>query len=813
MGARALAILIALIERRGTVVSKTELQRIVWPDTIVEEGSLRVQMWTLRRSLGEDVGGPKFIMTSAGQGYSFVGDLSEAQMPAAEAASPGTWRPGNPDAIETSNLPYRGDPMVGREADMRAVAALLEVTQIVTIAGGGGVGKSRLALAVAAGLRDNPDGCWLLDLGALRNREQLAAGLGVLLSIGNAADLLELRIRLRNSRMLLVLDNCEHLLEAVAELADQLTAACPHLKLLTTSREPLRVSAETVFRLQPLPFPPVGYKSTVAESMIFPSVELFCLQARQVLGAFELTAESCSAVAEICRQLDGLPLAIELAVMRLRTTSVHQLAQRIDDRFRLLTIGKRTAAERHRSFQASLNWSFSLLSAVEMATMRQLSVFADSWSLDAAVAVAADPLAPESLPDIVWGLVDKSLLVPDHAGNEPRYRMLGSTRHFCSAMVSADERALLDERLQDYLVGLYDRAGREWQITGDIAWRAVYGPEFPNLRNAALRASGLPRAICVPLLAAADIVWVEAGCDAEIRHLIDRALDEMDDVGDVDDARIRSAGCRLSAHETPGAALALGRRAIKEFLLSGDQNRVLEARLGCAWAALAMNDDATAQAQCDALDATGHFTISKRAAEHLLLRATLKARRGETQMAKRSCGESLQMAERLEFHRVMDQARLLMAEIAHTEGEFETALAILSHILANHRHHPAAERIADRTGELSVRCQLARGAVAEAADIAIANLKRIATRPGRRCNPCDLAAIALAKERDRPEIALRVLGFAQRLIEDDTALETLERDHLRTLRSTLTKRMPTAMGLIAEGGISSVDDLIRAIEG
>jgi non-specific serine/threonine protein kinase len=342
-----------------------------------------------------------------------------------------------------NNLPLPVTSFIGREREIDEVKRLLATTRLLTLTGAGGCGKTRLALEVAAdALGAYPDGVWLVELAALADPRSALVPALVPWAVASAVGARErpgstvtdsLVDHLRTRTLLLVLDNCEHVVGAAAQLVDALLRSCPGLRILATSREALGSAGETTWRVPSLAAPP---RSAAGELPLehltrYEAVRLFVDRARAALPGFAVTDQSAPALAEICRRLDGIPLAIELAAARVRVFSVEQIAARLDDRFRLLTAGQRTAMPRRRTLRATVDWSYALLSEPERALLRRLSVFAGGWAFEAAEAVAAgDGIHPYAVLDLLAQLVDKSLVIAEELRGAVRYRLLETIRQY-----------------------------------------------------------------------------------------------------------------------------------------------------------------------------------------------------------------------------------------------------------------------------------------------------------------------------------------------------------------------------------------------
>ena len=404
IGARAFDLLLALVGNRDRVVSKNELLDIVWPGLVVEENNLQVQVSTLRKLLG-----PQSVATIPGRGYRFT------LVPEGSDSAPSC-----PLPARNHNLPAPLNSFIGREGEIAEIKRLLGAARLVTLTSVGGTGKTRLSLQVAAEvLEEFPDGVWFVELAPLSDERRVAQAVASVLGVTEEAGrpVLEALVKaMKEKRQLLVLDNCEHLLHACADVAKQLLQAGPHLKILASSREPLHVAGEMSFQVPAL---------ATAQA-----IRLFVDRATAANSGFEVTPESAPTIVEICRRLDGIPLAIELAAARVRALSVEKIASRLDDCFRLLTGGDQTALPRQQTLRASIDWSYDLLSTPERILLRRLAVFAGGWTLEAAEAVGSggEVEQAESVLELLTNLVEKSLVALDSQGQ--RYHLLETVRQY-----------------------------------------------------------------------------------------------------------------------------------------------------------------------------------------------------------------------------------------------------------------------------------------------------------------------------------------------------------------------------------------------
>ncbi len=421
LGDRALQVLCVLAGAKGALVSKDELLARVWAGQVVEENNLQVQISTLRKALDPEGTGESWIVTVPGRGYRLLG--------VGNAGSHADRPPAEPAPAYHNNLPQLANALIGRERDVAELEALLSRYRLVTLVGGPGVGKTSLSLQVGADLLARfPDGARFVELAPLNRAELVGEAVAAVFGLPVQAERPAtdaIAGFLRSRRVLLILDNCEHVIAAAARLADVLLKTCPGVFLLATSREALSVAGEHVYQVPLLDVPQRSTSLTAAQAMGHSAVRLFVERAASALGRFTLTDETAPVVAEICRRLEGIPLAIELAAPRLKVLTPKMLLARLDDQLHLLTTGSRMAVPRQQTLRAAIEWSYALLSEAEQAMLCSLGVFAGSFTLEAVAAVAAGASVEESdVFDVFAGLVDKSLVVSLVGAGENRYRLL-----------------------------------------------------------------------------------------------------------------------------------------------------------------------------------------------------------------------------------------------------------------------------------------------------------------------------------------------------------------------------------------------------
>lgn len=567
LGSRALEILLALVERAGEVVSKDELVKRVWPDTFVEEANLRVHIGALRKVLGEGREGARYIENIPGRGYCLVAPVRLVQ----------EHRAGTPPATDAgmSNLPAPRTRLIGRSEVVRILAERIPKHRLVTIVGPGGIGKTTVALAVAEGVNTAyQDGTRFLDLAAISDAKHLDGALAMVLgvSILSGSALPALVAHLRDKNMLLVLDNCEHLIEAAAALVEGALDGAPDLCILATSREPLRATGEWVHKLSSLESPPKEPPPTAEVALQYPAVQLFAERALETTDDFTVSDANAPLVAEICRRLDGLPLPIELAAGVVQVFGIHELFRLLDQRLSLLTSGRRTARPRHQTLRAMLDWSYEILTAGEQAVLRRLSVFAGQFTLDTAVAVLMrHGLQGSDVLEALTGLATKSLLATDVSGDQVRFRLLETTRMYALEKLGiSGERAALARSHAEVHRDVLNRSAHESRTLPTSIWLATYGAYIDDLR-VALEWAYAPEGdieLGVSLTVAALPLWFQLSLERECSDRVSQALAKLG--SEANEPTRRS----MMLYAAQGAALLYAGGAVPE--LNAAWSRVLE---------------------------------------------------------------------------------------------------------------------------------------------------------------------------------------------------------------------------------------------
>ncbi len=391
---------------------------------------------------------------------------------------------------QPNNLPIQASAFIGRETEIDELQGLIGNHRLVSLLGTGGIGKSRLSLQVGAEqLHAFVDGVWFIELAGLTEAVQVAPLVAALfdITLNGATPITQLATALRDRKTLLILDNCEHLVAGVAELVAELLARCPGVTLLATSRVALNVSGEYRFDVPTLALPPMARGLSASAAQEYSAIRLFVDRAGLATFGFVLDDTTASDIAEICIRLDGIALAIELAAARIRMLRPGALLGRLNDRFRLLNQGPRTALPRHQTLRAMIDWSHDLLNDAERVALRRLGAFAGSFTIEGAeTLVAGDPIARDDVFDLVTSLLDKSLIVRLPQGDaENRFRLLETTRHYAlDKLAEAGETDQVQRRLAVHMIAVFGTARETWPDTDAELWRAQYAPEQENLRAA-----------------------------------------------------------------------------------------------------------------------------------------------------------------------------------------------------------------------------------------------------------------------------------------------------------------------------------------
>ncbi len=552
VGGRAFEIMEVLARSAGELVTKDELIDRIWPGAIVGENTLHVHAGAIRKALGPH---RNLLKTESGRGYRLLGDWS-VRHHGAVGSPVGVQLMSVDGESPVTNFPATVTRLIGRSVAVARVRDFLSAYRLVTLTGPGGIGKTALALKAARGvLGEFADGGWLIELASLSDPTLVPAALAGALRLGlgpNDVTTEAVSRAIGHKRLLLVLDNCEHLIDVVATLTETLLAYCPHTTIVATSREILRIQGEHVWRVPPLEVPAIGQTET-ADILGHGAVELFLMRAQELGADFASDPRSLHMIATICRCLDGIPLAVEFAAARAATLGVEQVTSGLRDRFELLTSGRRTALPRHRTLRATLDWSYRLLSEAERDLLRRLAIFAGPFSLDAARAVAAEGTSEVDVSDALADLVSKSLLVRAVDPTMAEFRLLETTRVYAmDRLIEADAFAEVARRHATYFLRALGTIDDEKRSRPTDAYLSAFRRRADEVHVAlewAFSDTG-DTAIGVALTLAAIPLWFELSQMAGARCRVEQALPHVEPGTDVE-MRLRIALGHTLWYSTP----------------------------------------------------------------------------------------------------------------------------------------------------------------------------------------------------------------------------------------------------------------------
>ena len=690
-------LLIYLVQNRERVVSKDDLIASVWQGRIVSESTLSSRITAVRKAVGDSGKEQNLIRTAARKGIRFVGTVIEApddspgENPTglAHAQNGATHPPRqglarHPPAL--NNLPLRRASFLGREQDVSDVTGLLETTNLVTLTGAGGIGKTSLALAIAGGLLDMfRDGVWFARLAPVADPNLVPSAVADALGVSEEPGrplMSTLLNYLRNRQLLVVLDNCEHLIEGCARFADAVLRESSQTRILATSREPLGIAGELTWRVSSLPTPDPQDLVASADLTQFPAVRLFIERAKFARPSFQITRENAPSVLRICWHLDGIPLAIELAASRVKTMQVEQIVERLGDRFRLLTGGSRAAMPHQQTLLSTIDWSYSLLSQAERVLLERLSVFSGGWTLEAAETVCAgDGLESRDVLDALAHLIDKSLVILDERAAEPRYRILETIRQYGQEKLreggSADH---LDDKHLQYFTALAEFFEPHFFHPDQANWYAKADRELDNFRGAldcALKGEKID--FGMRIVNGLHRYWVARVYWMEATGWLQRLL-ALADAGDPTPLHAKAtfiAG-HIANYYDPATAERLGARSLKMSRALDYQQGVVNALWLLGWCSIPRLDGSAAPYFAESIELARAIDYPFGAAHACAWGGVYRLCIGEHEAAK-----PLLEAAKVEANRLGRDASLLgrsdgnLGWIALLQGDFAAAKSYL----------------------------------------------------------------------------------------------------------------------------------------
>jgi predicted ATPase/DNA-binding winged helix-turn-helix (wHTH) protein len=555
VGGRAFEIVETLVRAAGELVTKDEIMRRVWPGATVEENTLQVHISAIRKALGPD---RAMLKTASGRGYRLLGRWLVREN--ADSPDVPTSSFGIPSPPRSTNLPQATSNLIGRTTAVRELRDLLSAYRIVTLTGPGGIGKTVLALKVSRCLVPRfADGIWLVELASLFDPNLVASAVATALGVklgGGPITPDSVARAIAGRQLLLILDNCEHVIDAATALAETVVSLCSGVSVLATSREVLRTAGECVYRVPPLEVPLRNLEA--AEDAVHSAVHLFVVRIQALRSDFLPRREDLATACAVCRHLDGIPLAIEFAAARAAVLGVSEVAARLDDRFKLLSSGRRTALPRHQTLRATLDWSYNLLGESERCLLRHIAVFPASFTLEAAAAVIGDKAS--DVVDELSSLVSKSFLMPDGSTTAGRWRLLETIRVYAlEKLGDASELEGARRRHAEFFRQLIAVSTTGPSPRPLLENMAQFGRELDNVR-AALDWAFAPNgdtATGAILTAAYAPVWLNMALLFECRERTEQAIDRLTRDTDVD-ARVR-----MQLHLEHGVAVVFTMGSLK----------------------------------------------------------------------------------------------------------------------------------------------------------------------------------------------------------------------------------------------------------
>ena len=756
LGARAMDLLLVLVTHRDRMVTKGELLDLVWPGLVVEEANVQVQVSALRKALGSSA-----VATIPGLGYrlSLAIDEDAAQAPLAPPAE-AFESPGDRLSPLTS-LPPILEPLIGRDDDLSVLSRLMEQHRLVTVTGAGGIGKTRLAHAACLEFAARyPDGvCWV-DLAALATGERIVPGIARVarVSLGKGKGLPELVGALSRRRLLLVLDNCEHLVAPLAMVVEAILAGAEQMRILATSQQPLKIKGEHIYRLMPLEVPPPGVG--LEQARRFGALALLESRTAAADGRFVLMAANLDRAIELCRQLDGVPLAIEMASARLPMLGFEELQRQLGGRLDLLRAATRDAAPRQQSLRLTLDWSHSLLSSSEQAVLRRLSVFAGSIRLDVAQASADIDMDALAVLEALGGLVDWSLVkLVDH--EPPRYRLLETTRIFAlEKLDAAGETETMHVRHGRAMATLAEQSLDDPRSAHAPSWLGRFLPDYEDLQVAFERAcerhDGDAAAAVLTALRQMDAL---RGLFSSSGRRVEQAYDLLAHASPLGRARLHSFIASVGwVTVSRGTRVESARQAVALWRSLGDPRRLYGA---LALAATELARIGEHEAAADALQEARDIEDPRWPAQAIAVRCIHEGwtahYRGDAGAYRDNVRQAMVLSERAGDRAMVNAARVLLAAASFAAGDFNGSIELAQEAARELRATDQAEYLCYA---LSLLCEgllvvgreaEARAAATEALPLATAETEFL---------PALMQCVAvLAATGGRSADAARLLGY------------------------------------------------------
>ena len=720
-----------------------------------------------------------------------------------------------------NNLPLQVTSFIGRDEDVAEVKKLLEKTRLLTLTGSGGVGKTRLALQVSAELLErHPDGVWLVDLAGLQDSDLVASEVASVLGVRVGADRSladSIIYALKPKQSLIILDNCEHLVTAAAHIAGAIIKGAPNVRLMATSREGLGIAGETIYRVNSLAIPKTNTEVTSANASGYGSIALFIDRATAANTRFMLSDADAKIVADICRSLDGIPFAIELAAARVKLMSVAHLAERLKERFRILTGGDRTALPRQQTMRALVDWSYNLLNERERTILNRSAVFAGGWTLEAASEICSDDeIEAWEVLDLLSSLVDKSLVVVEVGGTSERYRLLESTWQYArEKLAEAKENEQLNRKHAEYFLRVAQAADAAYESTPSDTWIAGLEPELDNYR-AAMGWALLNKhdvALGAALAAALRDLWISVGSRVEGLRWINLALDALGGMEPNPTTATLWQGLAVTSEGFGEAAFEASERALKQAQGLGDESLIALAQSGYGFALDRRGRFDEAQEvytkSVPQLRKTGR---TKQLARVLSWWSIIHFIRGASDEARKGFSEALAVARTLADEQLMATVLGNLAELSFAEGDVDKAIVSGEESLALRVKAKNATGTANGYTNLAAY-HLARGEVERAKALA-----REAIRWAREGQSqlmlvwiIQHLTVIRAREGD-PKAAARLLGYVNKMfLESGFTREPTEQWSYEQLMVALHEHLTDdEIGMLGAEGAAWTED--QAVE-